>query len=124
VRRIKTPCYFVSTIDDHIAPWRACYPATQHFSGPVSFVLGGSGHIAGIVNPPSQNKYGHWTGSPYPADADRWLAEADQQAGSWWPHWAGWLAPHGGDMVRARMPGASNEFPALADAPGHYVFEK
>ncbi|HZA01581.1 MAG TPA: class I poly(R)-hydroxyalkanoic acid synthase [Hyphomicrobiaceae bacterium] len=124
VRRIKTPCYFLSTIDDHISPWRACYPATQFFSGPVTFVLGKSGHIAGVINPPSQNKYGYWTGSRYPEDPDLWHAEAEPRDGSWWPHWASWLAPHGGERVQARPPGRSNEFPALAEAPGHYVLAK
>ena len=124
VRSIKTPCYFLSTIDDHISPWRACYPATQFFSGPVTFVLGASGHIAGVVNPPAQKKYGYWTGSDYPKDPDAWLAEAERHEGSWWPHWAHWLAPYGGDTVQARPPGRSNEFPALADAPGHYVLAK
>jgi polyhydroxyalkanoate synthase len=124
VRRIKTPCYFLSTIDDHISPWRVCYPATQFFSGPVTFVLGASGHIAGVVNPPSQKKYGYWTGGYYPEDPDAWLAEAERHEGSWWPHWARWLAPYGGERVQARPPGRSNEFPALADAPGHYVLAK
>jgi polyhydroxyalkanoate synthase len=124
VRRIKRPCYFLSTIDDHIAPWKACYPATQLFSGPVTFVLGASGHIAGVVNPPSQKKYGYWTGGRYPEDPEAWLAEAERHEGSWWPHWACWLAPFGGDRVPARPPGRSNEFPALADAPGAYVLAK
>jgi polyhydroxyalkanoate synthase len=124
VRRIKTPCYFLSTIEDHISPWKACYPATQLFSGPVTFVLGRSGHIAGVVNPPSQHKYGYWTGSRSPEEPDRWHAEAEPQDGSWWPHWADWLAAYGGDRVPARPPGRSNEFPALANAPGHYVLAK
>jgi polyhydroxyalkanoate synthase subunit PhaC len=124
VRRIKTPCYFLSTIDDHISPWRACYPATQLFSGPVTFVLGKSGHIAGVINPPAQNKYGYWVGNRYPEEPDRWHAEAELQDGSWWPHWACWLEPYGGDRVQARPPGRSNEFPALAEAPGHYVLAK
>ena len=70
--QIKTPCYFLSTIEDHIAPWKATYPTTQILSGPVQFVLGGSGHIAGVINPPSKKKYAHWTADRYPNSADEW----------------------------------------------------
>ena len=118
--RIKTPCYFLSTIDDHIAPWRACYAATQHLVGPVEFVLGGSGHIAGIVNPPTRTKYCYWTSRRNPIDADRWLAGAEQHAGSWWPHWSQWLEALGDAQVEARSVG-SNKYPPLMDAPGSYV---
>jgi polyhydroxyalkanoate synthase len=121
--RIATPCYFISTIEDHIAPWKATYPATQILSGPVQFVLGGSGHIAGIINPPARKKYGYWTADRYPACADQWLDRAERHEGSWWPHCAKWLASYGGEMVAARRPGSS-EFPPLADAPGVYVLEK
>jgi polyhydroxyalkanoate synthase subunit PhaC len=121
--QIKTPCYFLSTIEDHIAPWKATYPATQILSGPVQFVLGGSGHIAGVINPPSKKKYAYWTADRYPHSADEWLEHAERHEGSWWPHCANWLARFGGEMVGARQPG-SNEFPPLADAPGRYVLEK
>ena len=120
---IRTPCYFLSTIDDHIAPWKATYPATQIFSGPVQFVLGGSGHIAGVINPPSKKKYGYWTANQYPNCADEWLVDAERHEGSWWPHCATWLARYGGEPVGARQPGC-NEFPPLADAPGRYVLER
>lgn len=123
LRRIKTPSYFVSTIDDHIAPWKATYPATQLFAGPVTFVLGGSGHIAGIVNPPAKRKYGYRTGREHPPDADAWLETAKWTQGSWWSHWARWLARHSGEKVPARRLG-SNAFPPLYDAPGHFVFER
>ena len=118
--RIATPCYFLSTIDDHIAPWRACYAATQHLRGPVEFVLGGSGHIAGIVNPPTRTKYGYRTNRRNPADAGQWLAEASQHEGSWWPHWRQWLAALGDEQVEAR-PVGSGKYPPLMDAPGSYV---
>ncbi len=123
LRRIKTPSYFVSTIDDHIAPWKATYPATQLFAGPVTFVLGGSGHIAGIVNPPAKRKYGYWTSRDHPDDPDAWLENAKWTQGSWWSHWARWLARHSGEKVRARRPG-SNAFPPLYDAPGSFVFDR
>jgi polyhydroxyalkanoate synthase subunit PhaC len=121
--RIRTPCYFLSTIEDHIAPWKATYPATQILSGPVQFVLGGSGHIAGVINPPAKKKYAYWTADRYPDCADEWFRQAERHEGSWWPHCATWLASYGGEMVAARQSG-SNEFPPLADAPGQYVLEK
>jgi poly[(R)-3-hydroxyalkanoate] polymerase subunit PhaC len=121
--RIRTPCYFLSTIEDHIAPWKATYPASQILSGPVQFVLGGSGHIAGVINPPSKNKYAYWTADRYPDCADEWLHHAEKHKGSWWSHCAAWLVPYGGEKVAARQPG-SNEFSPLADAPGHYVLQQ
>jgi len=121
--RITTPCYFLSTFDDHIAPWRASYPATQLISGPVEFVLAGSGHIAGIVNPPTRGKYGYRTAQHHPGDAEAWLAHAEQHAGSWWPHWSKWLARHDSEQVKARAVG-SNAHPPLMDAPGAYVLDK
>ena len=120
--RIRTPCYFLSTIEDHIAPWKATYPATQILSGSVQFVLGGSGHIAGVINPPAKNKYAYWTADRYPDCADEWLHHAEKHEGSWWPHCTAWLASYGGEMIGARRPG-SNEFPPLADAPGQYVLQ-
>ena len=120
--RIQTPCYFLSTMEDHIAPWRACYAATQHLSGPVEFVLGGSGHIAGIANPPTRTKYGYRTGEHNPADADKWLAHATPHEGSWWPHWSQWLAALGDEQVKARSAGSS-KYPPLMDAPGSYVLD-
>lgn len=123
VRAIETSCYFVSTIDDHIAPWTATYPATQSFSGPCTFVLGGSGHIAGIINPPDKSKYSYRTSTDYPPDPIQWLQQAEEHDGSWWPHWAAWVAGFGGDKIPARQPG-SDKYPALCDAPGAYVLER
>jgi polyhydroxyalkanoate synthase len=123
LRRITTPCYFLSTIDDHIAPWRASYPATQMISGPVEFVVAGSGHIAGVINPPSRSKYDYRTSRFYPPDADDWLATTKQHAGSWWSHWSAWLAAQSGHQVKARAVGSSAH-PPLIDAPGAYVLDK
>ena len=123
LRSVRTPCYFLSTIEDHIAPWKATYPATQILSGPTAFVLGGSGHIAGVINPPKKKKYGYWLADRYPASADQWLKQAERHEGSWWPHCARWLADYGGPTVAPRQVG-SNEFPPLADAPGEYVLAK
>jgi polyhydroxyalkanoate synthase len=118
--RVKTPLYFASTLEDHIAPWRSTYAGAKLFTGPVRFVLGGSGHIAGIVNPPAANKYCYWTHPRLPDDPDQWLKGASQHPGSWWPDWAGWVAQHGGDKVPPRIPG-KGKLKAIEDAPGAYV---
>ena len=120
VTRITTPSYVLSTVEDHIAPWKSTYETTQLFAGPVEFVLGASGHIAGVINPPVKQKYGHWTGAETPASPDAWLAAARKHEGSWWPHWNRWLEPFGGGEVLARIPG-SGGLPVIEDAPGSYV---
>ncbi len=123
VRKIKTPCYFLATKDDHIAPWVSSYPATQLFQGPVKFVLGASGHIAGVINPPAAKKYCYWINSEKPATAEAWLADAKRHEGSWWTDWGRWLARKGGTQVVARMPG-DGKLPVLEDAPGTYVLQR
>ena len=120
LRRIKTPAYIISTREDHIAPWPATYAATQFYQGTVRFVLGASGHIAGIVNPPAANKYSYWTSDKCPPDAQAWLASATENPGSWWPDWAKWIAKSGGAKVAARKPGDGKLKP-IEDAPGSYV---
>ena len=116
MRRITTPSFLLSTHDDHIAPWRSTYAATQLYKGPVTFCLAGSGHIAGVVNPPANNKYGYWTNSANPADADAWLEGAEQHRGSWWTEWVNWLKQYNGEQVPARRITSSLEV-----APGSYV---
>jgi len=123
VARVQTPAYFISTIEDHIAPWQSTYAGARLLQGPVRFVLGGSGHIAGIINPPAANKYGYWTSDKLPAQPADWLAGAKQQPGSWWTDWARWVAGHAGEQIAARKPG-SKKFPALEDAPGSYVRQR
>ena len=118
--RVKTPLYFASTVEDHIAPWRSTYAGAKLFTGPVRFVLGGSGHIAGIVNPPAGNKYSYWTNPKLPEQPEQWQKAASQHPGSWWPDWAGWVAQHGGDKVPERIPG-KGKLKAIEDAPGAYA---
>jgi polyhydroxyalkanoate synthase len=118
--KVKVPTYFASTLEDHIAPWKSTYAGARLFSGKVRFVLGGSGHIAGIVNPPAANKYGFWTNEKFPATPKQWLDTATQQPGSWWTDWAEWVSNHAGDKVRARIPG-KGKLKALEEAPGSYV---
>ena len=117
---IETPTYVLCTKEDHIAPWVSSYPTTQRFAGPVRFVLGGSGHIAGVINPPAANKYCYWTSSKSPVAPADWFAVAERHEGSWWSDWGKWLARKGGPKVAARKPGDGKLAP-LEDAPGSFV---
>ncbi|MYD78960.1 MAG: alpha/beta fold hydrolase, partial [Gammaproteobacteria bacterium] len=119
--KVRLPTTFVSTELDHIAPWRSTYSGAKLFSGKVQFILGQSGHIAGIINPPSKNKYGYWISTKeLPVSADEWLESATSNAGSWWPKWEKWIKRYSGKRVPAREPG-SDLYTPLADAPGTYV---
>ena len=121
--KVKIPTFLLSTREDHIAPWKATYVATQLYQGPVRFVLAASGHIAGVVNPPASKKYAHWTNTKakkFPKDPDSWLKDAEERAGSWWPEWQNWIADFANGQVDAREPGKGKLKP-LEDAPGSYV---
>ncbi len=122
LRRVKLPTYMLSTREDHIAPWKSTYRATQLYQGPVRFVLAASGHIAGVVNPPDAGKYSHWVNDKLPADPEDWFESATELAGSWWPDWHRWISALGKEQVAARVPGAG-KLPALEDAPGSYVLQ-
>jgi len=117
---VKTPTYFVSAIEDHIAPWKTTYHGPHILGGKSRFVLGGSGHIAGMINPPSANKYGFWTNEALPESPDEWLAGAKAHEGSWWTNWRDWLDPHLGEQVPARIPG-KGKLKAIEPAPGSYA---
>ena len=119
-RKIKTPVCFLSAYEDHIAPWKSTYAGTQLVGGPVKFVLSGSGHIAGVINPASSDKYGFWLNPKTPPNPDDWFKDAVKQSGSWWPDWLAWLTPHAGPQVPARTPGDGKLKP-IEDAPGSYV---
>jgi polyhydroxyalkanoate synthase len=120
-RKVTLPIYELATRDDHIAPAVSVFKGSKLFAGPVDFVLAGSGHIAGVINPPDKVKYQHWTGKkPQAQDTlEDWLKAADEHAGSWWPHWIEWLSNHSGDLIEARVPGA--RLGVIEDAPGSYV---
>jgi polyhydroxyalkanoate synthase len=120
VSKVTVPMYFASAIEDHIAPWKATYAGTQLPGGKARFVLSGSGHIAGMINPPSANKYGYWTHDKLPPTADAWLAGAKQHEGSWWNDWAQWLRAHRGKDVPARAPG-KGRLKVIEAAPGTYA---
>ena len=118
--KVAVPSFLLSTREDHIAPWRSTYAATQIYKGPVKFVLAASGHIAGVVNPPGQGKYGHWQGSKLPRNPEDWLKGAKYHEDSWWPSWEKWIAKYAGGEVPARQPGDGKLRP-IEDAPGSYV---
>ena len=116
LHRINIPTYFLSTREDHIAPWRSTYRGARLMSGKTRFMLAASGHIAGVVNPPEAGKYSHWINPELPADPDEWFAGATEMAGSWWPDWHRWVSALAPKKVPARAP--SN---AIEPAPGSYV---
>ena len=118
--KIKVPAYFLSTREDHIAPWQSTYRGTQLLGGEKRFVLAASGHIAGVVNPPEGGKYSHWVNPTIAPDPESWLAGASEMAGSWWPDWQRWILAHDKEEVPARVPGAGR-LPAIEAAPGSYV---
>jgi polyhydroxyalkanoate synthase len=121
--KIKLPAFILSTREDHIAPWKSTYAATQLYQGPTTFCLAASGHIAGVVNPPAAEKYSHWTNENLPPSADDWLTGATQHQGSWWPRWDEWVKQYAGGEVAARTPG-DGALKAIEDAPGGYVLVK
>ncbi|MDT7578967.1 MAG: poly[(R)-3-hydroxyalkanoate] polymerase subunit PhaC, partial [Pseudonocardiales bacterium] len=135
-RSIDLPTFLYASKDDHIVPWKSAHASTQVLSGEVTFVLGASGHIAGVINPPAKNKRNYWVttapgaaddaapGAKQEADPDRWLETAEKVPGSWWPNWYAWLAPHGGVKVNARKQPGNAEYRPVEEAPGSYVRAK
>ena len=120
---IEIPIYLQSAKEDHIAPYRSVFKATGLYGGPVRFLLAGSGHIAGVINPPAAEKYQHWTNEDEPKDLDAWLEGATEHPGSWWEDWDRWLAKKSGRKIKARVPG-DGELDPIEDAPGSYVAVK
>jgi polyhydroxyalkanoate synthase len=121
LKAIKIPVYNLATREDHIAPAKSVLLGSKYFGGPVRFVLSGSGHIAGVVNPPDKHKYQYWTGpKPRSANLEGWLAKATEHPGSWWPDWLAWLKNQDDTEVPARVPGDGALKP-IEDAPGSYV---
>ncbi|WP_275096534.1 class I poly(R)-hydroxyalkanoic acid synthase [Sedimenticola hydrogenitrophicus] len=120
ISKVDIPVCFVSTVEDHIAPWKSTCSGARLFSGDVRFMLGGSGHIAGIINPPAAGKYNYRVTDRLPADVETWAAEAEVVEGSWWPEWDRWVKALADDQVAARQPG-DNGMPIIEEAPGSYV---
>ncbi len=122
--KVRVPVYFLSTIEDHIAPWKSTYAGTRLFKGPVRFVLGASGHIAGVINPPVAKKYHYWVnGATLPKDPDAWLSKAEKQLGSWWDDWNAWVSGLDATQAPARLPG-DGKLPVLEATPGSYVKQR
>ncbi|MGX1097684.1 class I poly(R)-hydroxyalkanoic acid synthase [Amorphus sp. MBR-141] len=118
---VKIPVYNLATREDHIAPARSVYEGSRFFGGDVRYTLAGSGHIAGVVNPPAKNKYQYWSGPPVESDFESWIEKATEHPGSWWTDWEAWMEEHAlGDDVPARKPGG-DAFNPIEDAPGRFV---
>ena len=125
--RIELPTFVYASKEDHIVPWKTAYESTQILGGDSTFVLGASGHIAGVINPPAKKKRNYWVHTeqaPLDGDADRWFDTAESVPGSWWPRWNEWLAQFGGTRLNARKKLGNAEFTPIEDAPGAYVKEK
>jgi len=119
--KVKTPSYFLATKDDHIAPWKTVFESSRLFKGPTKYVLAGSGHVAGVINPPKRKKYAHWTNASKETKPGAWLEGASQHPGSWWTDWNKWVARYAGKKdQKPRKPGKGG-LKALCDAPGTYV---
>ncbi|MEQ8826184.1 MAG: class I poly(R)-hydroxyalkanoic acid synthase, partial [Parvibaculum sp.] len=121
--RVETPTFVQAGREDHIAPAESVWRITDHFAGPVEFLLAGSGHIAGVVNPPAANKYQYWTGDSAATSLKAFIDSAEEHPGSWWPHWLEWLEGQAPDKVKAtgkRKPGGRGD-KVIEDAPGRYV---
>jgi polyhydroxyalkanoate synthase len=120
LKKVKVPVYNLASREDHIAPARSVFVGSAAFGGPVEYVMAGSGHIAGVVNPPDKKKYQHWTGGPPTGRFEDWIEKATEHPGSWWPHWRAWIREHDGKDVPARKIGSAKHKP-IEDAPGRYV---
>jgi len=126
LRRVDTPAYIYASKEDHIVPWEGAYRNTQVLAGPKRFVLGASGHIAGVINPPAKKKRSHWiaNGAALPAKAQSWFDKAGEHAGSWWTDWAEWLQGHAGKQIAAPKALGNRKYKPIEPAPGRYVKQK
>ena len=118
--KVKIPVFVQSSREDHIAPMRSVYKGANLFGGPTTFMMAGSGHIAGVINAPVANKYQHWTNTALPATAEEWVSGAEEHPGSWWPYWARWLSERSGAMIPARDE-TKGPLKPIEDAPGSFV---
>jgi polyhydroxyalkanoate synthase len=123
LNKIRIPSYFISTREDHIALWQGTYRGAMKMGGNKTFVLGESGHIAGIVNHPGKEKYGYWTNSSLEESAEDWLATSEHNSGSWWLHWNEWLDQFRDEELQAPFPTGNQDYQSLGPAPGQYVLQ-
>jgi polyhydroxyalkanoate synthase len=121
---IDIPVFVYASREDHIVPWKTAYGSTEILSGEMTFVLGASGHIAGVINAPAKNKRNYWTGGDPVADPEEWLAGARSVPGSWWPRWSAWLERRAGQRIAARTTPGSEKYRSIEPAPGRYVLAK
>jgi polyhydroxyalkanoate synthase len=119
--KVRLPTYILATREDHIVPWPTAYASTQLLKGELRFVLGASGHIAGVVNPAAKNRRSYWVTERLPGPSAEWLAGATEHPGSWWSDWDRWLAEHAGDPVAAPSAPGNAKYQPIDDAPGRYV---
>ncbi|MGH8678673.1 MAG: PHA/PHB synthase family protein, partial [Burkholderiales bacterium] len=122
--KITLPAYVVATREDHIVPWKSAYLSARFLGGRTDFVLGASGHVAGLVNPASQNRRHYWTGPDTMPEPERWLETAHEHPGSWWPRWSEWLAQHAGNLKSAPRATGGSGYAQIESAPGRYVRER
>lgn len=122
--KINCPTYIYASREDHIVPWHSAYQSTQILKGPIRFVMGASGHIAGVINPPHKKKRNYWTNATLPKNPEQWLKGADDTPGSWWPDFTEWLAQYGGKKISASQVYGRGKYKKLVAAPGSYVKEK
>jgi len=124
LKRVDMPAFVFAAREDHIVPWKGAYESARYLGGPVRFVLGASGHIAGSINPASKGKRNHWVNERLGADPDKWFAQAKEVSGSWWVPWTAWLKPFAGKLVAARAKLGDAKHKPLESAPGRYVAER
>lgn len=118
--QVKVPIYNLACKEDHIAPAASVFKLAQFMGGETTTVISGSGHVAGVINPPQANKYNHWTNTNNAVTLEGWMATAEEHTGSWWPNWMDWIAAHSGNKIAAPIPG-EGALNAICDAPGEYV---
>lgn len=119
--QVDAPAFLYVSREDHIVPWQSGFKSRELLSGPMEFVMGASGHIAGVINPPAKNKRSYWTSAYQGRDPEQWLQHAQEQRGSWWPHWIAWLGKHAGSQVAARKKLGNAHYSVIEAAPGRYV---
>jgi len=126
--KIDVPTFIYGSREDHIVPWQTAYASVPLLNGPLKFVLGASGHIAGVINPPAKKKRNFWMldgdVKTLPENPEEWLDQATEVPGSWWPEWTTWLDQYGGKKVKPRATAGSADFPVIEPAPGRYVRQR
>jgi polyhydroxyalkanoate synthase len=128
---VRIPAFILATREDHIVPWRSAYGTLSLLGGEKTFVLGASGHVAGVVNPAGKNRRSYWAdaapaapAADFPEEPDAWLERAQEHPGSWWPAWSAWLSAHAGGTRKAPTASGSVQYRPIEPAPGRYVRQR